>query len=198
MFLDEVGDMTPLTQVKLLRVLQEKQIQRVGGNEVIPVDVRLLAATNSDLEKLVPAGRFRSDLYFRLNVFTIALPPLRERGRDLDLLIDFYLHRYGQELRKPVHPLPDTTRDAMRRYPWPGNVRELQSAIKQALLQMSGPVLLPEYLPAAVLRREARQAQEREQGKHRRSQVGRDLLINASMPAPKICMPNVSTNWKGN
>jgi len=152
LFLDEVGDMTALTQIKLLRVLQEKQIQRVGGNEVIPVDVRLITATNSDLEKLVAGGRFRSDLYFRLNVFTIALPALRERGNDLDLLIDYYLKRYGQELGKTVHPLPDATREVLRRYPWPGNVRELQSVLKQALLQMRGPVLLPEYLPASVLR----------------------------------------------
>ncbi len=151
LFLDEVGDMTPLTQIKLLRVLQEKQLQRVGGNEVIPVDVRLLAATNADLEKLVATGRFRSDLYFRLNVFTITLPALRDRGSDLDLLIQFYLQRYSQELGKTVHPLPPDTQEVLRRYPWPGNVRELQSVLKQALLQMRGPVLLPEFLPASVL-----------------------------------------------
>jgi two-component system nitrogen regulation response regulator GlnG len=152
LFLDEVGDMTPLTQIKLLRVLQEKQLQRVGGNEVIPVDVRLLAATNADLEKLGANGRFRSDLYFRLNVFTIALPALRDRNADLDLLIDYYLKRYAQELEKTVHPLPDSTREVLKRYPWPGNVRELQSVLKQALLQMRGPVLLPEYFPPNVLR----------------------------------------------
>ncbi len=152
LFLDEIGDMTALTQIKLLRVLQEKQIQRVGGNEVIPVDVRLITATNSDLEKLVGSGRFRSDLYFRLNVFAITLPALRDRGSDLDLLIDYYLKRYGHELGKTVHPLPESTRDILRRYPWPGNVRELQSILKQALLQMRGPVLLPEYLPTSVTR----------------------------------------------
>lgn len=152
LFLDEVGDMTTLTQIKLLRVLQERQIQRVGGNEVIPVDVRLLAATNTDLEKLASAGRFRSDLYFRLNVFMISLPALRDRGADLDLMIDFYLKRYARELDKTVHPLPDATREVLRRYPWPGNVRELQSVLKQALLQMRGPVLLPEYLPVSVMR----------------------------------------------
>ncbi|HKB41877.1 MAG TPA: sigma-54 dependent transcriptional regulator [Gemmataceae bacterium] len=151
LFLDEVGDMTPLTQTKILRVLQHQPFERVGGNETMQTDVRVIAATNADLEKLVAAGRFRGDLYFRLNVFTIRLPPLRERGDDLTLLVDYFIKRFGRELNKPVHAVPAETLEALRHYHWPGNVRELQSVLKQALLQMSGSVLLPEFLPSSVL-----------------------------------------------
>jgi two-component system nitrogen regulation response regulator GlnG len=150
LFLDEVGDLHPLTQAKLLRVLQEQKFERLGGNETVETDVRIIAATNADLEKRVAAGRFRQDLYFRLNVFPIHLPPLRERGDDLDLLVDYYLRRFGQELDKPMPAVPPETVAALRQYDWPGNVRELQSALKQALLQMRGTVLLPEFLPAVV------------------------------------------------
>src|SRR5205823_522103 len=113
-------------------------------------DVRILAATNADLEKRVADGRFRSDLFFRLNVFPLRLPPLRERGDDLFLLVAYFLKRFGRDLDKPVPAVPPETYDAFRRYDWPGNVRELQSALQQALLQMSGTVLLPEFLPAVV------------------------------------------------
>lgn len=151
LFLDEAADMSPMTQVKLLRVLQEGQFQRVGGNETLTCDVRLIAATNADLDRRVAEGRFRSDLYFRLNVFSIRLPPLRERGDDLLLLIDYYLKRFGRELNKSLQPLPPETLAALQRYPWPGNIRELQSVLKQAILQMAGSVLLPEFLPPAIL-----------------------------------------------
>ncbi len=150
LFLDEIGNMTPLTQVKVLRVLQERQLERVGGNETVQVDVRLIAATNADLEKLVAGGQFRQDLYFRLNVFTITLPPLRDRGDDLTLLVNYYLRRFGRELGKTIQPLPDETWALMRGYSWPGNIRELQSILKQSLLQMRGAVLLPEFLPPAL------------------------------------------------
>jgi two-component system, NtrC family, response regulator AtoC len=147
LFLDEVGDMTPLTQTKILRVLQEQRFERVGGNETLRTDVRLIAATNADPEKLVAAGRFRSDLYFRLRVFTIRLPPLRERGDDLALLVEHHLRRYGRELGKEVPAVAAETLEALRRHDWPGNVRELQSVLMQALLHLRGPVLLPEHLP---------------------------------------------------
>jgi two-component system nitrogen regulation response regulator GlnG len=158
LFLDEVGDLHPLTQAKLLRVLQEQRFERLGGTETVQTDVRIIAATNADLEKRVAvaghprSGSFRQDLYFRLNVFPIHLPPLRERGGDLPLLVDYFLRRFGRELDKPVPAVPPETLDALRRYDWPGNVRELQSALKQALLQMRGTVLLPEFLPATVLK----------------------------------------------
>ncbi|WP_020468941.1 sigma-54-dependent transcriptional regulator [Zavarzinella formosa] len=144
LFLDEVGEMPLLAQVKLLRVLQEQQFERVGGDETLRTDVRVIAATNSDLEHLVAAGRFRSDLYFRLNVFTMRLPPLRERGDDIELLADYYLARFARELERPVPALPPDTKVLLRSYRWPGNIRELQSVLKQAFLQLSGSVLVPE------------------------------------------------------
>ncbi|HJZ60395.1 MAG TPA: sigma-54 dependent transcriptional regulator [Gemmataceae bacterium] len=151
-FLDEVGEMTPLTQAKILRVIQEQRFERVGGGETVQTDVRLIAATNAELEKMADDGRFRKDLYFRLNVFTIHLPPLRDRGDDLALLIDHYVRRFGQELGKPVREVAGETRELLRAYPWPGNVRELQSVLKQSLLRMQGPVLLADFLPDHVRR----------------------------------------------
>ena len=150
LFLDEIGDMTPLTQTKILRVLQGQEFERVGGNEPIKTDVRMIAATNRDLEKMVGEGTFRGDLYYRLNVYTIRLPPLRERGDDLRLLAEHFVRRFSQDLKKDVRGLAPEALERLQAYPWPGNVRELQSVIKQALLQTTGPVVLPEFLPAAV------------------------------------------------
>ncbi|MGC1274643.1 MAG: sigma-54 dependent transcriptional regulator, partial [Planctomycetaceae bacterium] len=148
LFLDEIGDMTPLTQAKILRVLQDQQFERVGGNESIRTDVRIIAATNRDLKRLIAEERFRSDLFYRLSVFTIGLPPLRERGDDLELLARHFLRRFARDLGKDVNGLSDDALAALRRYSWPGNLRELQSVIKQSLLHASGPVLLREFLPA--------------------------------------------------
>jgi two-component system response regulator AtoC len=149
-FLDEIGELPVAAQVKMLRILQERRFERVGGDETIASDARVIAATNSDLERMVEAGQFRKDLFFRLNVFSVRLPPLRERGDDLPLLIDHYIQRYGQELGKPVQGVAPEALAALTAYPWPGNVRELQSVLKQALLQMRGAALLAEDLPAAV------------------------------------------------
>jgi two-component system nitrogen regulation response regulator GlnG len=151
LFLDEVGDMSPLTQTKILRVLQEQVFERVGGNEEVRTDVRLIAATNADLEQLVSEGQFRGDLYFRLKIFTIQLPPLRERGGDLDLLVSHYVKRYSKELDIAIDAVAPETMATFRAYRWPGNVRELQSFIKQGLLHMRGRVLLPEALPSNVV-----------------------------------------------
>jgi two-component system nitrogen regulation response regulator GlnG len=150
-FLDEVGEMTPLTQAKILRLIQEQKFERVGGGETVETDVRLIAATNADLERLAEDGRFRKDLYFRLNVFTIRLPPLRERGEDLPLLVEHFVKRFARELGKPVADVPPDVQALLKAYPWPGNVRELQSVLKQSLLQMGGSVLLPDFLPPYVL-----------------------------------------------
>lgn len=148
--LDEIGDMTPLTQAKILRVLQDQQFERVGGHETIRSDARLIAATNRDLEKMVAANQFRSDLYYRLNVYTIRLPTLPERGDDLPLLADQFLKQFNREFKKQVTSIAPETIELFTRYHWPGNVRELQSVIKHGLLQASGPVLLPDHLPAAL------------------------------------------------
>jgi transcriptional regulator with GAF, ATPase, and Fis domain len=150
LFLDEIGDMAPLTQAKILRVLQDQQFERVGGDETIHTNVRLIAATNRDVEALVAAGRFRNDLYYRLSVFPIRLPALRERGDDLPLLVDHFLKRLGPGLGKEVHEVAPETLDVLRQYAWPGNVRELQSLLKQALLHATGPVLLPDFLPVLL------------------------------------------------
>jgi two-component system nitrogen regulation response regulator GlnG len=149
-FLDEIGDMTPTTQTKILRVLQQKQFERVGGNEPIKVDVRIIAATNRNLEEMVAAGGFRSDLYYRLNVYTISLPRLRERPGDLPLLAEHFLCRFGHELRKDIRSIAPEALELLASYSWPGNVRELQSVLKKAILHASGPVLAAEFLPEPV------------------------------------------------
>ncbi len=150
LFLDEIGDMTPLTQTKILRVLQGQEFERVGGNESIRADVRIVAATNRDLEQMVADGTFRADLYYRLNVYTIRLPSLRERGDDLSLLVEHFVRLFGLELGKEVSSVSEEVTQLLGRYSWPGNVRELQSVLKQTLLGTTGPVILPEFLPASV------------------------------------------------
>ena len=150
LFLDEIGDMPLLTQAKVLRVLQEQQFERVGGTETIRTNVRLIAATHCDLEGMVAAGQFRQDLYYRLAVFTITLPPLCERLEDLPLLVQHFLQRFNQEMGRSVERVEAETLDILRRYPWPGNIRELQSVLRQSLLRAVGPVLCPDFLPAGV------------------------------------------------
>ena len=146
-FLDEIGDMPLALQAKMLRLLQEQAFERVGGNETVRTDVRLIAATHHDLKADTADGKFRSDLYYRLDVFTIQLPPLRERGDDLPLLVRHYLRCFSRELGREVQAVTPEAMERLRGYSWPGNIRELQSVLKQALLQASGTVLLPAFLP---------------------------------------------------
>jgi two-component system nitrogen regulation response regulator GlnG len=150
LFLDEIGDMTPLTQAKILRVLQEQQFERVGGNEPVKADVRVVAATNRDLERMVAQGQFRADLYYRLSVFRLCLPPLRERGEDLRTLTEHYVRRFARALGKDVSEIDPEVHVLLRQCSWPGNIRELQSVLKQALLSATGPVLTPDFLPPAL------------------------------------------------
>jgi two-component system nitrogen regulation response regulator GlnG len=147
LFLDEIGDMPLALQAKILRLLQEQAFERVGGNETIRTDVRLIAATHRDLKARAEEGTFRPDLYYRLSVFTIHLPALRERGEDLPLLVRHYLRRFSRELGRQVQDVAPETLRQLSAYPWPGNIRELQSILKQALLRSSGTVLLPAFLP---------------------------------------------------
>ena len=150
-FLDEVGDMSPLVQSKVLRLLQEQQFERVGGNETIATDVRIISATNRDLEAMGNEGKFRSDLYYRLHGFTIELPPLRERGDDILLLLENFLTRLPPELGKThVEGIAPDAVSLLMNYPWPGNVREMLSVVRQALLNATGPVIVPDFLPDAV------------------------------------------------
>jgi DNA-binding NtrC family response regulator len=133
-------------------VLQDQQFQRVGGEQVVHTDVRVIAATNRDLEEMVAKNRFREDLYYRLNGYTIQLPPLRRRGDDLDLLVDHFRRQANRDLDKQVQGVASDAMHVLRRYPWPGNVREVQNVIRQAALQTAGPVLLANFLPEYLRR----------------------------------------------
>lgn len=149
-FLDEIGDMTGATQAKVLRVLQDQRFERVGGNETVQTDARVIAATNQNLEELAAVGRFRRDLYYRLKVYTISLPPLRERLEDLPLLADYFVGMYNTEVGKHVRSASPETIEFLRHYSWPGNVRELQGAIKNALVNATDEVMTPDCLPANI------------------------------------------------
>jgi DNA-binding NtrC family response regulator len=144
--LDEVGDMTLGTQVKLLRVLQEKTIQRLGSRETIPVDVRVIAATHRDLEGAIRAGHFREDLYYRLNVATIVLPPLRERPEDVPALVGYFMQKYGPELGHAAPVVQADALDVFRGHRWPGNVRELENVVETAMLECDGESIEPVHL----------------------------------------------------
>jgi DNA-binding NtrC family response regulator len=147
LFLDEIGNLTLATQVKLLRFLQEKRIERVGGINNIELDVRIITATNLDLEKAVKGGSFREDLYYRLNVITIPLPPLRERRDDVPLLVEHFLQKYRLESKGKVKLILPETMDLLMRYDWPGNVRELENVIERAIVIGKAEAILIEDLP---------------------------------------------------
>jgi len=149
-FLDEIGLMTPATQSKLLRVLQEREFERVGGNELVKVDVRIISATNKDLEDEMKKGEFREDLYYRISVFPIKLPPLRERREDIPLLAGHFLQKYAKQEGKSIEGITPDALDLMMAYHWPGNVRELENAMERAMVLASGPEIGAKDLPAAV------------------------------------------------
>jgi DNA-binding NtrC family response regulator len=149
-FLDEIGDVSPAVQARLLRVLQEREVKRVGGTEVVRVDTRVIAATNKSLEALVKARQFREDLFYRLSVVTIALPPLRERGEDIPLLAEFFLRKFAKSTGKRVEGIAPETIALLSAHPWPGNVRELEHAIERAVVLTQNPVLLSTDLPPEI------------------------------------------------
>ncbi|MCX8035618.1 MAG: sigma 54-interacting transcriptional regulator [Candidatus Sumerlaeia bacterium] len=149
-FLDEIGDISPAAQAKVLRVLQEKEIERLGGNRPIAVDVRVIAATNKNLAEEIRAGRFREDLFYRLNVIRIELPPLRERLDDLPALVEFFIQSVGSELHSPVRRASREALDVLARYAWPGNVRELRNVIERAVVLGSDEAIWPDDLPPEV------------------------------------------------
>lgn len=153
LFLDEIGDMVPALQAKMLRVLQEQRFERVGSNETVQTQVRVLAATNHDLEKLVAEGRFRKDLYYRLKGVTIRVPPLREHLEDVPELAHYFLFRFNRELGRDFRAFAPAILEVFQSYPWPGNVRELQGVIREAMLHASGQVLPAEFLPEELRRR---------------------------------------------
>jgi transcriptional regulator with GAF, ATPase, and Fis domain len=150
LFLDEIGTISPVAQIRLLEVLQDKTFLRVGGETPITADVRVIAATNIDLKKMVQAGSFRSDLYYRLNVFPIHIPPLRERVEDIALLVKSFLKRLNRQHLKEIHGLQPEVLEALKRYPWPGNIRELENLIERAYILEKGSTLGPEAFPAEI------------------------------------------------
>lgn len=149
-FLDEIGEINQTTQVKLLRVLQERKFERVGGEETIEVDVRVVAATNKNLEEEVKAGRFREDLYYRLNVVHLHVPPLRERKDDIPLLIDSFVKKFSGENGKQIKGFENRARQALYKYDWPGNIRQLQNCIESAVVMCSGSEISLEDLPPTI------------------------------------------------
>jgi Nif-specific regulatory protein len=150
LFLDEIGDVNPGTQVKLLRVLQEREFERLGGTDTVKVNVRLIAATNQDMEKGIAEGKFREDLFYRLNVFTIFVPPLRDRKADLLLLADHFVEKFSREHNKMIKRISTPAIDMLMSYHWPGNVRELENALERAVLVCDGQVIHGHHLPPSL------------------------------------------------
>ncbi len=141
LFLDEVGDIPPELQPKLLRVLQEQEFERLGGTRTVKVNVRLVAATHRDLEQMVANGQFRGDLYYRLNVFPVLLPPLRERSDDTPQLVRHFIQKFARRMGRRIETIPAEAMEALVGYPWPGNIRELENVIERAVILSSGPAL---------------------------------------------------------
>ncbi|PKN35999.1 MAG: two-component system response regulator [Deltaproteobacteria bacterium HGW-Deltaproteobacteria-19] len=158
-FLDEIADITPNLQVKLLRVLQEREFERIGSNETIKTDVRVIVATNRDLESMVRADTFRQDLYYRINVVSLHVPPLRERPEDIRLLADHFLQRFATENNREIVTFDDDAYQALMGYGWPGNVRELANAVESAVIMSTGSMIFSEDLPKQILGGERRMAE---------------------------------------
>ena len=155
LFLDEIGEISPAIQVKLLRFLQERELERVGGTQTIKVDVRVIAATNRDLTEEVKSGRFREDLYYRLNVVSIDMPSLRARPSDIPLLVTHFLRKYAEENGKAIGGFSPAAHEVLTSYEWPGNVRELENAVERAVVLTRGDLVDVDHLPAAITARAA-------------------------------------------
>ncbi|HMA84214.1 MAG TPA: sigma-54 dependent transcriptional regulator, partial [Desulfosalsimonadaceae bacterium] len=149
-FLDEIAEMTPAIQAKILRVLQEQSFEPLGGSQSVQVDIRVIAATNRVLEAEIEQGRFREDLYYRLNVVSVAVPPLRERKEDILLLAEHFLSIYAQKNRRLIKGFTPRAADLLMRYHWPGNVRELENAVERAVILTRGEMITPEHLPHPI------------------------------------------------
>ena len=206
-FLDEIGDMHLALQAKVLRLLQEQAFERVGGNETVRTDVRLIAATHRDLKEWAALGKFREDLYYRLAVFTIHLPPLRERVDDLPLMVRYYLRRFSKQLGRDVQDIAPEALERLRCYAWPGNVRELQSVLKQALLKASGSVLLPAFLPEGLTDADTPVCQSPSESnsgmdafvlRYRVEQNARDLYEAMHRQTDRMLLPRVLRFTQGN
>ena len=188
-FLDEMGDVSQELQTKLLRFLQEREFDRVGGVKAIRVDVRVVAATNRDLDVAVKEGRFREDLYHRLNVVPITLPPLRERREDIPALAHHFLQRFAKEVKRSLSEISDEALGRLSAYDWPGNVRELANAIERAVVLAQGPEIAPHDLPARIV---AAQPESRSDGASYRASMDayrRQLVMRALAQSREIAPP---------
>jgi Nif-specific regulatory protein len=179
LFLDEVGELSASTQIKLLRVLQEREFERLGGVQPIKVNVRVVAATNKDLEAAVKEGTFREDLYYRLNVFSIYLPPMRERRPDIPLLADHFIEKYAQAHGKDVRRIATSAIDMLMSYHWPGNVRELENCIERAVLVCEGGVIHAHHLPPSLQTAEVSGTLPRQSLKEALEAYEKDLVLDA-------------------
>ena len=185
-FLDEIADMSPSLQVKILRVLQDRSFERIGGVKTIKVDIRVIAATNQDLEEMVRRSRFREDLYYRLNVIPIRVPPLRKRVADIPLLVQHFMHEFSRKKKKPIKRLSPEAMDLLLRYPWPGNIRELENLMERLVILSEGEEVqaaeLPERFRQKPAAPQARPQEFPEQGLHLTAAVQefeRDLIVKA-------------------
>lgn len=190
LFLDEIGEINQATQVKLLRVLQEQEFERVGGTSTIKVDVRVVAATNKNLEKEVAEGRFRDDLYYRLNVVSLCLPPLRERKEDILLLVEHFLQKFNNSMGKKIKELSPETWQLLKNYHWPGNVRELENAVERAVVLSSSSTILPNSLPQSIGRNNIEQEQK--------NLDGLDLKLNSLKEVEKQLIKKTLEETDGN
>ena len=179
LFLDEIGDFSPATQIKLLRVLQEREFERVGSNRSLKANVRILAATNRDLEKGVESGQFRQDLYYRINVFPIFLPPLRDRKDDILLLADYFIEKYARQMKKDVRRITTPAINMMVAYHWPGNVRELENCIERAVLLSTDGVIHGHHLPPTLQTSDASDTIGEGSLKDRVNLFERDIITDA-------------------
>jgi Nif-specific regulatory protein len=189
LFLDEIGDFSPMTQVKLLRVLQERQFERVGSNHTFKTNARIITATNRDLEKAVQASTFRQDLYYRINVFPIFLPPLRDRKDDILLLADFFVEQYSKKMKKDVRRISTPAINMMVAYHWPGNVRELENCIERAVLLSTDGVIHGHHLPPTLQTSDASDTIGTGSLKERVNLFERDIIVDAL----KRCSGNLAS-----
>jgi two-component system response regulator HydG len=183
LFLDEIGEMSPQAQVRLLRVLQDGEFTRVGGKQVLKTDVRVIAATNTDLEKAIEGGEFRKDLYYRLSVFPISLPPLRDRVEDIHLLVFHFLEDYKKKSGRFITGISKEAMRALVNYDWPGNVRELENAIERAVIIASGRQIELEDLPEAISRRASEALAYARQERAAAASEGRAIGLQVELPA---------------
>jgi transcriptional regulator with PAS, ATPase and Fis domain len=189
LFLDEIGELSPFLQAKLLRVLEDQRVHRIGGLKDIQVDVRVIAASNRDLERAVREGRFREDLYYRLAIISIFIPPLRERKDDILPLASFFIDHYNRRFRKCIRDLTEEAKRLLLDYEWPGNVRELKNAIERAMILDEGPELGATYLPVSVCHvRSGRTAFEQV------SPPGRGKALTEGRSLPPLAIPDGGTS----